>query len=216
MAKHCGLPVGMITAATNANDITHRCFSEGDFSRSKTMEKTLSDAINIQLPYNMERLLFYASGRDHEKIAGWYKGMEETDGISIPADFLANLKEEFRSARVDDDRMCEALRSYHSANGYLCDPHTAVAVGAAFDLGYGEPGSAKACVMATASPCKFEESVTIAAGAAVWSEYRSGPDYPKDAGEGGEVAATFEKAEEGGEEETVRLWMERTKELLLE
>jgi threonine synthase len=213
IAKNCGLPVGMITAATNANDITHRCFSAGDFSKSEAMAKTLSDAINIQVPYNMERLLFFASGSDHSKIAELYKGMEETDSIQIDADFLAKLKTEFRSARVDDDAMCEAMRDYKRDHDYLCDPHTAVAVGAAKSLGYYSPGSSPVCIMATASPCKFEESVTIAVGEEIWKEYRTGPSYPKDTDEGGDVEAVYERGD--SEEATIKSWMAKTKTMLI-
>jgi len=219
MAKKCGLPVGMMTAATNVNDITHRCFSEGDFSRCEMMQKTLSDAINIQVPYNMERVLYFASGRDSERIASWYQGMESHGAIKVDSTFLLTLQEEFRSARIDDETMCEEMRKYLQEFGYLCDPHTSVAVGAARMLGYMDEGGGKnankACVMATASPCKFEESVGIAIGKEGWREYRESSAYPGGGMGDGELAAVFERASGDGAEETTVLWMSKVKELLL-
>ena len=49
MAKKMGIPIGMLCAAVNINDITHRTFQTGLFHKSERMEKTLSDAINIQV-----------------------------------------------------------------------------------------------------------------------------------------------------------------------
>jgi threonine synthase len=49
MAKKMGLPIGMLCAGVNENDITHRTFQTGKFHKSSTMKKTLSDAINIQI-----------------------------------------------------------------------------------------------------------------------------------------------------------------------
>jgi len=47
MAKKMGLPIGMLCAGLNENDITHRTFQTGKFHKSSTMKKTLSDAINV-------------------------------------------------------------------------------------------------------------------------------------------------------------------------
>jgi hypothetical protein len=49
MAKKMGLPLRLMCAGVNANDITHRAFQNGEFHKSPKMIKTLSDAINIQL-----------------------------------------------------------------------------------------------------------------------------------------------------------------------
>lgn len=49
MAKKMGLPIGKLCAGVNINDITHRAIANGKFHRSERMEKTLSDAINIQV-----------------------------------------------------------------------------------------------------------------------------------------------------------------------
>ena len=37
----------------------------GEFHRQECMFKTLSDAINIQVPYNMERIFYYLTGTWH-------------------------------------------------------------------------------------------------------------------------------------------------------
>jgi threonine synthase len=49
MAKNMGVPLGMLCAGTNVNDITYRVMKTGEFRKSEAMQKTLSDAINIQV-----------------------------------------------------------------------------------------------------------------------------------------------------------------------
>merc|ERR1719235_2719424 len=103
MAKKMGLPVRRLVAGVNANDITHRTFTKGEFHRSDRMVKTLSDAINIQVPYNMERIFYYLADEDASIVAGW----------------MAEIREVFASRRVDDTRMCAAVRRAVDEHGYL-------------------------------------------------------------------------------------------------
>lgn len=49
MAKKMGVPLGKLCAGTNINDITFRVMETGKFHKSERMERTLSEAINIQL-----------------------------------------------------------------------------------------------------------------------------------------------------------------------
>ncbi len=49
MAKKMGIPIGKLCAGVNINDISHRVIDSGKFHKSAKMEKTLSDAINIQV-----------------------------------------------------------------------------------------------------------------------------------------------------------------------
>lgn len=58
MAKKMGLPIGMLCAGVNENDITHRTFQTGKFHKSTTMKKTLSDAINIQIVSKTSYMFF--------------------------------------------------------------------------------------------------------------------------------------------------------------
>jgi len=183
MAKKMGLPLGRLVAATNSNDITHRTISAGEFHRSQRMEKTLSDALNIQVPYNMERIFYYLTGEDHSLVSTWMQEMEHSGQLNLPAPWLTKMQEEFSSSRVDDQAMCAAVRTAVEQHGYLADPHTAVALAAAGRL-YGEEGNISkvpAVVMATASPCKFEVALTEALGAERWSAYLASTDFPKEA-----------------------------------
>jgi threonine synthase len=179
MAKNCGLPLGRLCAAVNANDIVFRAIQTGKYHKSEKMILTLSDAINIQLPYNFERLLFYLSDCNHTLVKEWMTCVDTTAKLDLDAQWLAKLQAEFSSARVEDDQMCATLKKVAHDFGYVVDPHTAVALATAQELGYFPINShdRPVAVMATASPCKFRESVTAALGEHGWKAYED-QDFP--------------------------------------
>eukprot|EP00928_Gymnodinium_smaydae_P027731 TRINITY_DN21349_c0_g1_i1.p2 TRINITY_DN21349_c0_g1~~TRINITY_DN21349_c0_g1_i1.p2 ORF type:complete len:520 (+),score=142.01 TRINITY_DN21349_c0_g1_i1:51-1610(+) len=197
MARNMGLPLGRLVAGTNSNDITHRTISTGKFHR-EAMQKTMSEAINIQVPYNMERILYYLTGEDSKLIASWMGEMDQTGRLTLPPRWHAALQASFASSRVDDAAMAAAMRRALDAFGYLADPHTAVALAAAWDV-YGAdgdgvdvaagsggsdagPGSRRpVAVMATASPCKFEACVSEAVGVERWRSYAASAAFPASA-----------------------------------
>lgn len=194
MAKQIGVPIGMLCAGVNINDITHRAFQTGIVQRSSLeMQTTMSEAINIQLPYNLERLLFYLTEQNHDQVQEWYSQLERdttTGGGGgcmsiVGTKWFEILKENFYSARVTDEELCETLRQVLSDLGYWADPHTGVAFCAAQKLGYScfqsspsesLPSSSKNnnkifALLATASPCKFQSAITTAVGEDKWKEY---------------------------------------------
>lgn len=187
MSRCMGLPIRRITVGVNANDITHRTVAYGEFHRSEQMEKTLSDAINIQVPYNMERVLFYLTGEDTAQVATWMAEMERSGRLTLPQVWLAKLREVLGSARVDDELMCWTLRRALEDHGYLADPHTAVALAAAWDAeatqrsadAEAQGSEPPLAVLATAHPCKFEASVTVAIDAKRWKSYAGSAVFPE-------------------------------------
>ena len=199
----------------NKTDITHRVIENGEFHRKK-IQKTLSDAINIEVvslkndtvqkrlscnrylrilnisfilhiqPYNFERIAFYITGGNHDLVKEWMLIMEQTQQLTLDTKWLARLKKDFRSARVTDDEMCTALRQAHATLSYVADPHTAIAMAAAEKLGYvfttetsPEEEMMPMAILATASPCKFQEVVTVALGEVGWKRWEEDSFPPR-------------------------------------
>lgn len=206
MMQRMGLPIATFVAAVNINDITHQAFTTGAFHRSNNsetpMHRTLSEAINIQVPYNFERLLYYLTDCNDALVKSWYDGLAATGRIDLDDVWLTKLQSTFRSARVTDEQMCQAAARVYADYQYLADPHTAVAFSAAYQLGYlpsppqtnastgdnmasntaTNPVATKMAsatvLLATASPCKFEEAVTAAVGKDVWMQYCESDQFP--------------------------------------
>jgi threonine synthase len=65
--------------------------------------------------------------------------MTDTGRMNVPVEILAKLQAVFRSARVTDAQMCQAAATVLADYQYLADPNTAVAMAAAYQLGYLPP-----------------------------------------------------------------------------
>jgi threonine synthase len=184
-----GLPIRKLVAAVNANDASHRVILDGQLQK-KPMVKTLSEAMNVQIPYNLERLLFYRTGQNHELVSQWMNHVESFSSLDLTA-WQERLQEDFQSATASDADVCEAIASVWSAFGYFMDPHTAVGWCAADQLGYTAPvrtpaGRSSGCappavLLATASPCKFENAYATALGPEGWKAYVASSQYPASA-----------------------------------
>ncbi|MDH2997086.1 threonine synthase [Pasteurellaceae bacterium LFhippo2] len=129
IAKTLGLPIKRFIASTNANDTVPRYLKSGKWEPNATVA-TLSNAMDVSRPNNWPRV------EELFKRNGWS---------------LADLG----SIALNDDETEAALKAQY-AEGYLCEPHGAIAYQALKDqLQAGETG----IFLCTAHPAKFKESV---------------------------------------------------------
>ncbi|KAH8051858.1 hypothetical protein JL721_11002 [Aureococcus anophagefferens] len=161
-----------------------RCRDSFGAGAAPFMKKTLSDAINIQRPYNFERVFYYATGGDASKTGA---AMAAGDFRVDPATRGALRDGGYRAARVDDGAMLAALRAFRDAHGYACDPHGRRRCSRG-ELGYAPYGGPAAeprpvAILATAHPCKFQAAVTEALGADAWAAYEASAAFPEAARE---------------------------------
>ena len=106
--------------------------------------------------------------------------MTSADGtakLDLNSEWLAQLHQDFDSARISDDRMCEVLKSIAENYDYVACSHTSVALTAAEELGYFSSANnadrrkeGLVALLATASPCKFQRAVTVALGNDGWKQ----------------------------------------------
>lgn len=129
LAKTLGLPIKRFIASTNANDTVPRYLHSGKWEPKATVA-TLSNAMDVSRPNNWPRV------EELFKRNGWK---------------LADLG----SAALNDAETEQALKAQY-AEGYLCEPHGAIAYQVLKDqLQEGETG----IFLCTAHPAKFKESV---------------------------------------------------------
>lgn len=100
------------------------------------------------------------------------KQMDQTQALTLENFWVERLQKDFRSARITDDEMCDALRWANEEFDYVADPHTAVALGAAKKLGYSftDEKPIQVVILATASPIKFQNVVTLTIGEVGWGK----------------------------------------------
>jgi threonine synthase len=129
IAKALGLPVKRFMVATNANDTVPRYLQQGTWDPKATVA-TLSNAMDVSRPNNWPRVeeLFKVKGWDLQSLASGSRSDAQTE---------------------------DALQRLY-AQGYLCEPHGAIA----WDLLQSQLAADEAGIfLCTAHPAKFKESV---------------------------------------------------------
>lgn len=159
-AMRSGLPVRRLVVGSNRNDILTRFFTTGTMTIDEVVP-TLSPSMDIQVSSNLERLLFELNGRDGHALAELMTSFRAEGTVSFPAELLARISETFTGASVDDDATLATIRDVHDRDGVLVDPHTAVGLAAAREVGLAE---GPMVVLATAHPAKFPDAVEAATG----------------------------------------------------
>nr|XP_020662880.1 threonine synthase-like 2 isoform X2 [Pogona vitticeps] len=160
IAQKMGLPIELVTAV-NDNDIIHRAIQQGDFSVSGAVMSTLASAMDIQAPYNMERIFWLFSGSDSSLVKSLMEEFYTTKKVKLPSELQKKLSECLRSCRVSDEEILQTMRCCWDDNHYLLCPHTAVAVCYHYKYPSCHPRKSRCC-LASASPVKFEDSVSKA------------------------------------------------------
>lgn len=129
IAKTLGLPIKRFIASTNANDTVPRYLKSGKWEPNATVA-TLSNAMDVSRPNNWPRV------EELFKLNGWSLSDLGSDALN--------------------DAETEAALKAQYAEGYLCEPHGAIAYQVLKDqLQAGETG----IFLCTAHPAKFKESV---------------------------------------------------------
>jgi threonine synthase len=159
VAAQMGLPIARLIVATNVNDILHRALTNGDYS-SATVTPTATPSMDIQVSSNFERLLHDLGGSDALALGTQMRGFEATRAMRLTNAQQQGAAALFESARVDGDRMAQAMRWACDHAAQTIDPHTAIALAAALDSGIDAP----MVTLATAHPAKFPDAVERAIG----------------------------------------------------
>ena len=151
-----GLPCRLL-AATNANDALHRALSTGSMCHVAAASRTASPSMDINVPYNLWRMLYAASG-DAASVRRWRDDFTAGQ-MHLPEPVLSYLRARISSVAVSDERTLKAIADVHVAHGYVLDPHTAVGVAAARHAAGGSPTTV---CLGVAHPAKFISTVARA------------------------------------------------------
>lgn len=156
IVKHMGLPLKLV-AMVNSNDIVHRTVTTGDFSMAANVTQTLAPAIDIQDPYNMERVFWLLLGRNGASVKIMMEEFQRSHRHSLPENHRKLLSQVLSTGTVTDEGILEIMRRCWDENEYVLCPHSAVAVWHHYHCPH-SPGVNR-CYVATASPAKFQATV---------------------------------------------------------
>lgn len=170
IAHTMGLPIKFVSAV-NENDIVDRAFRCNDFSLADTVKHTPSSAMDIQMPYNIERAFYYLSGQNSDILREVMETFERDGCCKLPPVVMEN-NTFLETTRVDTSDMFATMKKVWRENSYLLCPHTAVAMHGALNLvekqnksfdplsDNNQPTPQDIVVIATATPAKFPEVIS--------------------------------------------------------
>ena len=131
IGKRMGLPISRFIAANNRNDIFYQYLLSGNYSPKPSIA-TIANAMDVGDPSNFARVLDLYE-KSHDKIASEISGCTYTD-----------------------EQIAETLRDTYKNEGYLLDPHGAVAYRSLLE---GLKDDEIGIFLETAHPAKFKETV---------------------------------------------------------
>lgn len=138
MAHASGLPLQQFIAACNVNDAVPEYLETGMY-QPKTAVPTISNAMDVGSPSNFVRILELFA-KDHGKMAATIAGYS-----------------------ISDELTQQTIAAVYQQDGYILDPHGAVAYQALAQYQSVHPAS-KGMILETAHPVKFPETVEAAIG----------------------------------------------------
>ena len=115
--------------------------------------------MDILISSNLETLIFELTGRDSALTAERMGELKKTGKYAIDKKEREALGKIFFADYCDEEECMEQMRESFDEYGYLCDPHTAVALKAAGVYKGAKADGNPMIVLSTASPYKFSQNV---------------------------------------------------------
>lgn len=155
-AKKLGAPIRRLIAASNENRVVADFIATGTYDRRREFHITNSPSMDILVSSNVERLLYGICRENSAARVRTFMSALKTDGAFLlsPGEII-QLRENYSSGWATPAETEAAIAEiYRVTDGYLADPHTAVAWKVLKDFGTARNG-VPAVIAATASPWKF-------------------------------------------------------------
>lgn len=161
VARNMGLPIHRLIIGTNQNNVVARFLETGRLAID-TVVPTITPAMDIQVPSNLERLLFDLAGRDGDAIRTLMKEFGEHGRVDFDPVLIQELRTFVTGHWFDEAATRQALAETYERSGVLVDPHTAVGIAAA--RATARHADEPVICVGTAHPAKFPEAVIEATG----------------------------------------------------
>ncbi|MGM9947516.1 threonine synthase [Floccifex sp.] len=149
-----GLPVQKFYVASNSNHVLTDFLTTGIYDRNREFIQTISPSMDILISSNLERLLYYMSGKDCAFVKSCMDDLKETGRYQIPKEMLEKIQDLFGCGYVDDQETKEIIKDVYEQTKEVLDPHTAIGYSVASNS-----DETPIVSLSTASPYKFSIDV---------------------------------------------------------
>ncbi len=158
-AREMGLPINRLICASNRNRVLTDFFQSSVYDTKREFYTTSSPSMDILISSNLERLLYYASGRDSGAVSALMQSLRKEGNYLIGGDIAARVEGLFEAGACDERGTRNTILSVYEESKYLCDTHTAVGISVYRDYRRKTGDETKTVIASTASPFKFCKSV---------------------------------------------------------
>ena len=172
-AKCMGVPIGKLICASNSNNVLTDFIKTGVYDRNRKFYNTMSPSMDILISSNLERMLFELTDCNDEEVRGYMEQLNASGRYEVSVEVKKKLDSLFAAGYCDDEETGKVIGRMWKDNGYLIDPHTAVAFDVLDQYRAASGDETPALVVSTASPFKFCSSVLPALGV---TELKEGTD----------------------------------------
>ena len=158
-AKKMGLPIDKFVCASNKNNILTDFFTTGKYDANREFYKTNAPAMDILVSSNLERLVWFMSDGDGEKVRQYMDKLNSEGVYEVDDATFAKIKDQFKAGCLSEDEILTTIKTCFNETGYLLDTHTAIGYGVLKQYQQETGDHTKTVLLSTASPYKFPESV---------------------------------------------------------
>lgn len=158
-SKMMGVPIHTLICASNENDVLADFINTGVYDiQERPFVLTPSPSMDILVSSNLERQIFESSGRDAGEVAHLMNELQQHQRFTVSTSTLAQIQHHFVAGYADAATCFNQIRSSFEDDGYLMDPHTAVALA----VGKRHQSTRPLLVASTAHWAKFGTNVARA------------------------------------------------------
>lgn len=158
LGKKMGLPINKLICASNENKVLYDFIRTGVYDKRREFVLTSSPSMDILISSNLERLLYFLSGEDTNKVTDLMNSLASKGYYEIDSSMKAGLEDLF-GAYASEEETFEAIREVFQKDNYLIDTHTAVAYTAYKKYVAETKDTTPTVIASTASPYKFNTAV---------------------------------------------------------
>ncbi|MDP4094106.1 MAG: threonine synthase, partial [Bacillota bacterium] len=161
-ACQMGLPVNRLICASNDNNVLTDFINTGTYDKNREFKKTISPSMDILISSNLERLLFEMTGHNSQLVSEWMNRLKKDGRYTVDADCKKKISKLFWAGFSSENETIKTIESIYNEYGYVVDTHTAVGIDVYDKYVISTGDITKTVAVSTASPFKFNESVSRA------------------------------------------------------
>ncbi|HHU07092.1 MAG TPA: hypothetical protein GXZ59_01975, partial [Clostridiaceae bacterium] len=161
-AREMGIPIEKIIVTTNRNRGLADLIREGSYNRRRKLWHTDLPALDVDLPMNVERVLYEVLGRDAVQTSIYLNDLINEGFIRLSKKDTAAMQSYLDAMSIDDRRIASIILSIYDRTDYALDPHTAGFISAYETWKERQRSDLPAVVLNTDSPYRFTRTMSEA------------------------------------------------------